>query len=522
VERQHASGWKVLVRGTIAACAAACAAGYLASGVLARSPSPATAAAATSTVTVGWPAQIQTLDPDLAYDYVSTAALHLIGGNLFQLEPNGKLTDGLATSWYVSPSGRTWSFRLRSGAKFSNGAPVTAADVKATFDRARLDKNNAAAGLFTPIVNVQAPKPNTVVISLNRAYPSFRTILAEPSFVVFPKSGIANSKSFLDAPVSAGEYELKSWGGGPQATFVVNPHYYGTKPAVTTVQFTTIADPSARISQLESGQIDFAFNVPPTLLAQLKGQGGITTTVVPTYGFAGLSMNNTDSSLSNVNVRRAISLAIDRNQINSTVWDGLALPLAGFWPQTMTGYDKTIPTAANATKAKALLSGTPCANGCTLQLIYDTASAWKAPTALIIQSDLQKIGITVNLVALDFGTYISDAFGGKFQLALGYLADYANVPDGLGAYGLLGMPGGENSFFSKYTSSAMTAAVTKAVTSGGKQRVSALASINKLFVQDAPYANLFDYSYVVASRLPKSVVSLDAGGFIDLDARSSK
>jgi ABC-type transport system substrate-binding protein len=335
---------------------------------------------------------------------------------------------------------------------------------------------------------------------------------------VFPATGIADAKNFVKAPVSAGEYELKSWGGGPQATLEANPYYYGTKPAVKTVSFQTVADPSARLSELESGQIDFAFNIPPNLISHLTGQNGITTDVVPTYGFAGLSMNNTDSVLSNVDVRKAISLAIDRAQINSTVWDGKALPLSGFWPQTMTGYDRSISTAANVAQAKALLSGTPCASGCTLHLIYDTASAWKAPTALIIEANLAKIGVKVNLTALDFSTYLSDTFGGKFQMALGYLADYANVPDGMAAYGLLGTPGGENSFFSKYTSPAMTKAVSQAVTSGGAQRAAALAAINKMFVQDAPFATLYDYGYVVASRLPKTVVSLDAAGFVDLDA----
>src|ERR1700722_2230984 len=112
--------------------------------------------AASGPITVAFSSKIQTLDPAIAVAFPDQAALHLIGGTLTTYA-SGKLSPGLASSYAVSSNGLTWTFTLRKGVHFSNGMPLTSADVKATLDRARNDKSNANLAEFLPITNITAP-----------------------------------------------------------------------------------------------------------------------------------------------------------------------------------------------------------------------------------------------------------------------------------------------------------------------------------------------------------------------------
>ena len=90
------------------------------------------------------------LDPDIGFANQALSAFHLIGGNLYEIRANGKTVPGLAQSGAASANGLKWTFHLRAGLRFSDGTPLTSADVKATFDRAKADKSNGYAGLLLP------------------------------------------------------------------------------------------------------------------------------------------------------------------------------------------------------------------------------------------------------------------------------------------------------------------------------------------------------------------------------------
>lgn len=469
---------------------------------------------------VGWPAQMSTLDPDLAEDFEDDSALHLIGGNLLDKLPNGSIVPGLAISKAVSPDQLAWTFKLRPGLRFSNRERVTSNDVKATIERSMHNKANAWAGYFADIRAVDAPSPDTVVIRLSRPYPDLSTVLTEPEFAIFPASGLAKGESFFKAPVSAGPYKLTSWGGGLTATFARNPLYYGPKHLAATVVFKTIPDFNARISELQSGQIDFAGNLPPSLLPQLSSMNGITVSTPSLHGFISVLMNDSNPSLADLRVRKAISMAIDRQQINKVVWSGKLTPLAGFWPSTMTGYDPSISVSQDVAGAKQLLRGTRCQTGCSLKLIYETADAFMAPTALIISQDLQSIGINVRLDSMDISTWYQQISSGKMELSIANVYGYNNVPLEMALQGLL-KSGGLNSLFSGYSSSQMNALVASADESQGAQRNAALAEINRLFVKNLPYPTLSTYAVVNASRLPSSVVSLTGTSYLQIGSLGS-
>jgi ABC-type transport system substrate-binding protein len=458
-------------------------------------------------LTVGFGYRISNLDPDTAGSPHDTSALWLIGGSLYETRLGGKVVPGLAKSYTVSKNGLTWTFTLRSGLKFSNGTPLTSADVKATLDRMKKDKRNIWIGLLGPIKNVAAPNPLTVVFNLKRKYYSLLTVLTEPPFVILPRAGLAQGKKFYQAPISAGPYKVASFGTNG-STYVRNDLYWGPKPLFKEIRFTVIQDPNNRIAQLKAGQIDVADDLPPNLLGQLRQDKSFRTSVDQFYGFTSLNLNNTKPPLDDPRVRRAISYAIDRDQINKVVFLGQNTVMAGFWPPTMTGYDSKIPTKRDVAKAKELLKNTACASGCTIEMLHTEGNAVYTPVSLVIQDNLKDIGITGKLVKLDFDAFIERILPGKYQAAVTSNYDYANTPDGLGL-GTLSITGGQKSNRSWYDSDEMEAALEQAILSTGAKRAAALRRVNNLFFRDMPYVNVMAFSSVTGYRFPRSVVNFE-------------
>jgi len=470
---------------------------------------------APASVTVAWAAKIDALDPLIGFANQSLSVFNLIGGNLYELHGNGKLLNGLALSGKQAANQLSWTFVLRPDLKFSDGSALTASDVVATIERDKKDPANGYAGLFAPISRVTASGSRTVVFHLSRVYPSLPTILAEPEFMIMPKSGLAKGTSFFKAPVSAGEYKLVSWGGGNNSTFVVNKYFWGPKPLIKTIHYTTITDFNSRLSQLESGQIQAVVDLPPSVLTELKAYPQIHADVQQIYGFDSLNMWDKKAPLNNVNLRKAISLAINRKELVNTVWGGKTKPMVGFWPPTMSGYDPNLPVAQNLAKAKKLLAKTPCAKGCTLKLEYTDAFSGSSEVALIINSNLNQIGIKTQIVDLNSGVWFNDLLHGTYQLSVSNLYDYANVPDGMIAYGVL-PSGGLNANYSGWSSPAAVKLGEGAIVSSGAKRAADLSGINQVFLQDQPFATTMTYCVVFASRVPASLLSLTSAEFVQV------
>lgn len=464
-------------------------------------------------LTVGFAAKIQTLDPDLALDYGSSV-LHLIGGTLYEADGD-KAVPGLAGGEpTVSADKLTWTIKLRDGLTFSDGTPLTSKDVKASFDRARNDKASVNLTLLQPITAVSAPDASTVELQLNRPYSSLQTILTYPQFVVFPAASV-DTKGFFDAPVSAGPYVLKSWGGGNTATLAANPKYAGEKPTVATLAFTVVPDTNSQLAQVQSGQLDMAYAVPPNLISQIKKPA--TAEVTPAYGMETMTMRTTtDGPLSEVGVRKAISAAIDREQLSKVVWQGKVKAQSGLWPSTMAGYDDSQASAPDVAAAKAALKGTSCETGCKLSLTYSSAAFPEhAQEAPVIRASLATIGIDVTLKNVDAVT-LFDSLGGSFELLLFPLFDLGSVPDGIVSYGLsettqvqysgLKLPG-------------LADAAKQAQQETGQAKADGLKALDDLLKTNQPWTPLTGYAVVTASRQPVTTIGVGPSTLIQV-ARS--
>jgi peptide/nickel transport system substrate-binding protein len=468
--------------------------------------------ASAAPVTIAFSSKIQTLDPAIAVNFPDQAALHLIGGNLFRLSTNHRYP-GLASSYSISSDGLTWTFVLRKGLRFTNGMPLTSKDVEASFDRAHADKSNANLAEFLPIVSVSAPNPLTVVIKMNRRYSSLPTILGGPPWAIFPAS-LINTKGFFNHPISDGEYVLSSWGGSNTATFTVNKAFWGPKPTVPSISFETNPDPNSALAEVESGQLDIAFGLPPNLLSQTHSPAKSEVTTM--YGEEVMTMRGATAPLSQQKLRVAISDALDRSQMSQVIYGGKVAPIKGYWPSSMNGYDPAISSAQDLSAAKQEIAGTSCAHGCQLTLQYcSSAYPEQGSEALIIQSNLAQIGVKVKLENLDPSTYFNVFSTYKFQLLLYPLYDFQNVPDGYLGFSLV-YDGGQEAAYTGLSIPAIETQAHEIVVSSGATRAKDLLKLNQLFVEYSPFATLTDEALIWATRLPPSEIHVSSSAFIDV------
>lgn len=447
---------------------------------------------------LGEPMAVTTLDPLLAYQATDIRAVALLGGRLFSYDQAGNVGPGLAQSSSVSPDELSWTFELRPDLKFSDGSPLTATDVAASLERARTDETNIYAALTSPWKSVSALDSETVRMDLNVPTPKLDSVLSYPFTTIVPAARVADS-DYYSSPISAGMFSLESWGGGTEAKFVRNENYWDAKPVVERVTMTGNPDSSARLSDVKSGRINFAPDIAPSLIDQVTAPAKLDTSQL--NGMYSLVPNNTLAPFDNYEVRKAMSLAVDRDQINSEVFFGRSEPLAGFWPPSMDGYDNTVPTGRDLAGAKAALRGTPCETGCSSDLYFTSAYSGEAEMARILKQNLADIGIAVEIHDLDATTLYSRLAEGNLPMAITLTWDYLNQPSGLLNYAL--QQGGSQANFSFYNSQQMEQLIGQAGQQSGEQLESTLGKIDALFIQDVPYVNLTPSPTFAAVNLPE-------------------
>jgi peptide/nickel transport system substrate-binding protein len=448
-------------------------------------------------VRVGWPERVKTLDLARTTDILPMMVVHLIGGTLMNFNATSTgVVPGLAAKTSVSSGGKKYTFTLRPHLRFSDGTPLTAKDVRATFDAQRKDKANSNAADFAQWTSVSAPAANKVVITLKGPQPSLPSLLAAPWHAVFPASAVAKGASFWNKPVSAGPFRVQSLsGGGATVNLAANPYYWGPKPAIPKFVFSDVEDENTRIIQLKAKQIDVAGELSPSSIPQLSG-GGVSGEVVRQFGAYYIWMSNRKQPLSDVNVRKAISYAVDRDQINKLVWSGKNKPLGGLFPSTMSEHVNNIPIKQDIAKAKSLLVGTQCASGCTVKIMVRNGRPVDQKNAVIIQQNLKLIGIDVQIENVDNSVASQREASGDFDMEGEWLGLPLDIPDTYMNYAVLSN-GGINALFSGYHSAAMDAAVNKAKASSGAARAAAIAEVNRLFARDLPYVPLNDAATVL-------------------------
>ncbi|MGW3952089.1 ABC transporter substrate-binding protein [Streptomyces sp. NPDC004752] len=281
---------------------------------------------------------------------------------IFRDPKTNKLSPGLATKWTkVSPT--VTDITVRSGVKFQDGTTMTAEDVAFTLSAKRLWGPDAMepttlAGTFS---DVKVKDENTVRITTSRPDPTVLDRLASPIGFVVPKAYLlkVGEEKFGVRPIGTGPYKVQSIKPGRSAALTANKDYWGPKPTYEKVTFDQVADVTARVSGLATGQYSIATAIPPDQSDRVKanGQRIVSTQVDNMVGLA-FTTNQAGEATSDPLVRQAMELAIDRKSIADSLWNGEVSVHDGFnLPLYKDFYDSAVPvTGQDLAKAKALLA----------------------------------------------------------------------------------------------------------------------------------------------------------------------
>ena len=331
----------------------------------------------------------------------------------------------LAESWATAPDGLSWTFKLRRGVKWSDGQPFSADDVVFTFNDVVLKKELGAqnAASYAAVKSVTAVDTNTVRFDLTRKFAALPSFLAYNAGIL-PKHVLSanplNTTSFnKGVPVSTGPFKVDKYSSGQSVTLVRNESYFGPKPFLDKVIFTVVPDPNTQIAQALSGDISIMILDNKAAVDRVKSASGLVVAARPLVQYYWLALNQTDPRFTDVRVRQAFVEAIDRQAIIKSVELGYGqIANSPITPALAAYYDPSLSSKYpyDPQKAKDLLAQagwTPGPNGVlqkegkSFQFTMDVGQRGiLEPVNALIQQDLKKVGIMVDLNTQEWNAYI--------------------------------------------------------------------------------------------------------------------
>ena len=336
--------------------------------------------------------------------------LYALHDALVKPMPGGINTASLAESWTVSKDGLTYEFLLRKNAKFHNGDPVTADDVKFSFDRY---KGSGAKLLKDRVKEVQIVAPNRVRFILKEAWPDFMASYgtsATGAGWIVPKKYIdkVGEEGFKKAPVGAGPYKFVSFNPGVELVLEAFPDYWRKPPQVKRLVMRSIPDETTRAAAVKTGEVDLAYLFGGAVAEELRRSPGVKLAAPIVYGIYWLDFLDQwepKSPWHDKRVRQAASLAIDRQALNMAEMLGYGKPTGSFVPPTFEFALPIPPSPYDPKRAKQLMVEAGFPNG------FDAGDLTPLPpyTALgeAVANYLQAIGIRSRVKTMERAAFLA-------------------------------------------------------------------------------------------------------------------
>lgn len=362
-----------------------------------------------------------TLDPHKATSAASMRYIENMYSTLLRYKNGtyGELEGDLASTYKVSEDGKTYTFTLRQNAKFHDGNPLTARDVKYSIERIR--EQQVRAPQFAAVEKVEIPNQHTIVIHLKEPVAPFLTFLAYPMNAIVNQKIVEQHKGSIDrVDAGSGPFQLVEWKKNQRLVLEKFPDYFiDGKPYLNKVIWRPIPDDTSRTTAIRNREIDIMLQTAPRDIRKLDNHVGIELKAVTGTFWEYVGLNNTRGPLANRQVRQAISWAVDREAINKVVKFGQADVLKGgplppsHWAYTgVNVYPKR-----DVKKAKRLLKEAGYAEGFKTTLKVSPKKE-QTDAAQMIKQELQDIGIEVQVLVQEPSVFF-DALGKKdFDMAV--------------------------------------------------------------------------------------------------------
>lgn len=341
----------------------------------------------------------------------------------------------LAESWDISDDGKTYTFHIRDGVKFSDGEVCDANAIKANFDAIIENKDRHTwLEMMNLLVGVSAPDDKTFVIELSEPYYPLLTELGvtRPFAMISPKAmKDGSTKDGVNAYIGTGPYVLTDFVTDEYAVFEANDDYWGEQPKIKKITVKVIPDNQTRILALEKGEIDMIFGknmIDADAINQYTGNDKFTVSLSDPTSTRQIVLNTTRDVLADKEVRQALQHATNKQAISDGIFYGLEQPADTLFAKTVPYCDIDLePYAYDVELAQSMLDEAGWVVGSdkirekdgqklNIDLLYNSDSVTEKAIAEYLQSEYQKIGISLNIHGEEEQSYRDNMKAGNFDM----------------------------------------------------------------------------------------------------------
>ena len=459
----------------------------------AGSSSPAAASGGSGTLKYARTTGPTNLDPASVIVTGDVYTLNQVFEPLYITDVKGALQPHLATGHTVSADGRTYTFTLREGVTFSDGSPMTSADVAFSLLRNR-DNKGPLSFLNGVITGVTAPTPSQVVVALKQPWaPLISDISAFANSIVPNKLQGKTAAQFFAAPIGTGPFVITSWTKGGTVVLGRNDRYWKTGlPYLKSVELSIVSDDNQLVQQLQGGQVDVIDSVPQANVQDIKGNSQLTVINAPQWSVDLLFFNEKVAKFADRHVRRAISHLVNQKTIAQAATFGTAQPADSFFPPSLQYYDGSIKVLGyDVDAAKAEMAQSKFAGGFTTELLIPASNQSWNQMAQILQEALKAVNITVKLRSIETAAYKAAFAKFDYEMMINNAINDISDPDEMASFQIDDVNGGSTSFWTGYHNPAAIALVGRAEAELDDAKRKVLYSqIQQTVADDAPYVPL--------------------------------
>ena len=458
------------------------------------------------------------LDPRVGLDAQSERIDELLFDDLLTRDAHFNVLPGLAERWEI-PDPLTYIFHLHRGVKFHDGRPLTARDVKWTFDSLLQGKiRSTKTAAYTFVDRIDAPDDATVVFHLKEPFAALLWNLSGAAIGIVPNG---SGDEMTRHPIGSGPFRFVSAEQDKEVVIARNDDYWGAKPHLARVRFTVVPDSTTRALELRKGSADAAISAltSDTVLA-LEREPSLQVVHTPGTVLAYLGFNARDPILKDARVRQAVAYAIDREPLIHYLLRDFARPARSVLPPESWAYNGDGPAYLHdPQRARELLdaAGYPAANGVRFHLTMKTSTEESTRLlAAVLQQQLHGVGIELDIRTFEFATFFSDVTHGEFQLYSLRWVGGNEDPDIFDYvfHSSKFTPHGANRTF--YANPRVDALIDQARREPDQRvRQQLYAELQEILATDLPYINLWYYDNVLVASKRVHNLQLSPSGSYD-------
>jgi peptide/nickel transport system substrate-binding protein len=458
------------------------------------------------------------LDPRVGIDAQSERIDSLIFDYLFTRGGDLNVAPGLAEHWDI-PDSLTYVFHLRRGVKFHDGRPLSARDVKWTFDSLLTGKiRSPRAAAYRFVDRVDAPDDFTAVFHMKEPDSALLWNLSEGAVGIVP---YGSGDEMTRHPVGSGPFKFVSAETDRDVVVERNDDYWGEKPTLARVRFAVVPDATTQALEMRKGSADVVINgafAPDTVITLQREQNLLIERGEGTR-LAYLSFNLRDPILKDARVRQAIAYALDRRPMIEYLWRGQARPARSVLPPQSWAYNGNVPPYDHdPAKAEQLLdaAGYPAVNGVRFHITMKTSTDENTRLMVaVMQQQLREVGIMLDIRSFEFATFFSDVTHGLFQMyGLRWIGGNED-PDIFYAFHSSRFPpnGTNRAFYSNPKLDALVDQARREVDPNVRKPM--YAEVQQILADDLPYINLWYLDNVLVHTRRVRNLKLNPAGNYD-------